>query len=221
MNLQEPVIAALCGVWRDRAKVVMRDADALSGARDQIRLTAIATTLEGAAGELASVARIELPLDGPKDIVSVATAHPNVVQLKSAGPVPTGSGSEKQIELQHIDLGRLFRAHVEPLHKSSPERFAYVDASDGDMARHRIAKTLAGLEYAEAADVAERISDCQSAKALIREGISEERVLRIFELTRSGNRVTRYVKEPLFLLDAPAVLMWKWASLPWDKVVFQ
>jgi hypothetical protein len=221
MNLQEPVVAALCGHWRDRAKVVMRDADTLSGARDQIRLTAIATTLEGAAGELAAAARIALPLDGPKDIVPAATAHPNVVQLKSAGPVPSGSTGEKRIELQHIDLNRLFRAHVEPLYKSSPERFAYVDASDSGMACHRIAKALAGLEYAEVADVAERISDCQSAKVLIREGVSEDRVLRIFELTRSVNRIAGYVKEPLFLLDAPAVLIWKWASLPWDKVLFQ
>src|SRR5690242_11394385 len=115
MQLQENEIAAVCGKWRDRAKVVMRDADTLSGARDQIRLTAIATTLEGVAGELATAAGIALPLGGGSpDAVSDVTAQQKVVPLKAAGSAPTSSGAGKPMELRHLDLTRLFRAHVEP-----------------------------------------------------------------------------------------------------------
>ena len=95
------------------------------------------------------------------------------------------------MDLRHLDLNRLFRAHVEPTYPSFPERWAYVEASDESGASRRIAQAPVGWEYGEVDDVAERISGCQS----------DDRILRIFEVKRVGNKVTTYVKEPLFLLD--------------------
>lgn len=211
MSLQEAEIAALCVRFRARAKKFMREADALAGARDLVRLSTTASTLEWAAGDLAAAAGIplpdvELPGENPE-----GSPSSKVVHLKSPmGNVPT------------LDVSRLHRAHIEPCPNNYyPERMAYVEAMDEDSARRRVVEVLAALELIRIEDARERVSDCRRATDLIKEGVSEDRMLRLFEVARDGDRAISFVAEPVFLVRRPAALILKWASIPRDRMVTQ
>jgi hypothetical protein len=189
----------------------MQEADALAGARDLVRLSTTASTLEWAAGDLAAAAGIPLP-DVELHVENLEASPPSkVVNLKnSTGNVPT------------IDVSRLHRAHIERCPNNYyPERTAYVEAMDEDSARRRVAEILAALELIRIEDARERVSDCQRAADLIKEGVSEDRILRLFEVSRDGDRATSFVAEPLFLVRRPAALILKWASIPRERVVAQ
>ena len=193
MPLQEAEIASLCVRFRTRAKKFMREADALAGARDLVRLSTTASTLEWAAGDLAAAAGIPLPDSEPHVENMEASLPAKVVHLKSllSVGVPT------------IDVSRLHRAHIEPCPNNYyPERMAYVEAMDEDSARLRVAEVVAALELIRIEDAKERVSDCRRATDLIKEGVSADRMLRLFEVARDGDRVTAIVSEPLFLVHA-------------------
>lgn len=206
MHLQEAEIVSLCERFRTRAKRFMRDADALAGARDLVRLSAAASTLEWAAGDLAMAAGISLPDVATETENSEASPLSKVVHLES----PSSAG------MPTIDVSRLHRAHVEPCPNNYyPERMAYVEAMDEEAARLRVAEVVAALELIRIGDAKERVSDCRRATDLIKEGVSEDRILRLFEVARDGNRITAFAGEPLFLVRRPAALILKWASIRW------
>jgi hypothetical protein len=212
MPLQEADIASLCVRFRTRAKKFMREADALAGARDLVRLSTTASTLEWAAGDLASAAGIPLPDIDPNAGNLETSPSSKVVQLK--GPL--------SVAVSTIDVARIHRAHVEPCQNNYyPQRMAYVEAMDEDSARRRVAEVVAALELIRIEDARERVSDCRRATDLIKEGVSEDRLLRLFEVARDGDRVTAFVSEPLFLVRRPAALILKWASIPREYVVAQ
>jgi hypothetical protein len=185
----------------------------LAGARDLVRLTATANTLEWAAGDLATLAGIDLPdcNSGPEKLL--ARPSSSVVHFESRRLVSASS----------IDFSRLYRAHVEADHPDShrPERMAYIESIDEDSARRRIVAILAAWEFLKPQDAEERVSNCQSARDIIKEGISEDREMRLFEVARSATRVTAFVREPLFLLQAPGALIRKWASIPQEDLAAQ
>jgi len=208
MDLQETAIVAVCMRFRTRAKKLMREADELAGARDLVRLTASATTLEWAAGDLAILAGISLPDASPEGEDTTARALSKVVHLEP----------RRMATASAIDLSRIYRAHVEADPGSfSLERMAYIESALGeDSARQRLVAILSAWEFVKPEEMAERVSNCQSARQVIKEGVSEDRELRLFEAARSGDKVTAFVREPLFLLREPAALIRKWASIPWE-----
>ena len=185
----------------------MGEADVLAGARDLVRLSTAASTLEWAAGDLAAAAGIPLP-DIAANVENLeASPPPKVVHLKS----PPSVG------VPNIDVSRLHRAHIEPCPNNYyPERVVYVEAMDEDSARRRVVEILAALELIRIEDAKGRVSDCRRATDLIKEGVSEDRILRLFEVARDGDRVSAFVDEPLFLVRRPAALILKWASIRRD-----
>lgn len=210
MDMREADVIALCVRFRTRATKLMREADALAGARDLVRLTATATTLEWAAGDLATAASVAIPDTNRVPDEPETKSHSTVVCLERP----------RFARQFTIDLSSLHRAHVEPApDRRQPERMAYVESLDEESARRKIATFLAALEYIKFEEAAERVSNCQSAHAVIKEGVSEDRLLRLFEVARNGDKVTEFVREPLFLLRRTAPLALKWASIPQDYLV--
>jgi hypothetical protein len=114
---------------------------------------------------------------------------------------------------ESLDFSRLYRAVVEPADWRGTERIAFVEASSDRDAVRKIAAAIGALEYRLPVTIEERIYNCSSAAECVEEGMSEDPDLRIFETGWNGHGVT-YAREPLFLLDAPAVLARKWASIP-------
>jgi hypothetical protein len=110
-----------------------------------------------------------------------------------------------------INLARFYRAHVQGAYYRSPERTAFVEAFSHQCACKKIAATVAVLENRTPAEVA---YNCFSAQELVDQGLSEDPALRLFETGWSGGRPTYFVREPLFLLAAPAAMIRKWAAIP-------
>ena len=119
-----------------------------------------------------------------------------------------------------VNIARLYRAIVGPSEYRCTEHVAFVEASGYQMAIDIIAAAVAAIECRKAADVAERIYNCESARELIARGESDDLELRLFET--GGNRNgPSYIREPLvgplFFLDAPAALIRKWSAIPATK----
>lgn len=207
MQIQESDIVTLCRKFRSSGRRYMTEANALAGARDLIRLTATATTLEWAASELATVACIPLP-EISEETKTVPSPSEKIVEL----PLDRDKSTRG---IAAIDISRLFRAHIEPDPERAhyPERWAFFEGYDDDYARRRIASILAAAEMIRPQEAAERVSACQSARDLIKQGLSDDRELRLFEVARLDNRVTKFVQQPLFILAEPAALIRKWASI--------
>jgi hypothetical protein len=140
MQIQETDIVALCRKFRSSGRRYMTEANALAGARDLIRLTATATTLEWAASELATVACIPLP-EISEEIKTAPRPSQTIVELPLSRDRPTRG-------IESIDISRLFRAHIEPDPERAhyPERWAFFEGYDDDYARRRIASIVAAAE---------------------------------------------------------------------------
>jgi hypothetical protein len=209
MDLKEADVIAVCSTYRTIAKKLMHDADALAGSRDLVRLTAAASTMEWAAGDLAKAAGISLPDSGATATEPEPKLPSNIVCLETA----------KLGAQLAIDLTDLYRAHVEPAPAGrQPERMAYVQAMDEGAARRRIALVLSAIEFVEKDEAAERISDCQSATRLIKQGVSQDRSQRLFEVGQK-NGVPEFVRYPLFFLRDPAALALKWAEITRERLL--
>jgi hypothetical protein len=113
-----------------------------------------------------------------------------------------------------INLARFYRAHVQGTNYRSPECTAFVEAFSHQCACKKIAAAVAVLENRTPDEVADRIYNCFSAQELVDQGLSEDPALRLFETGWSGGRPTYFVREPLFLLAAPAAIIRKWAAIP-------
>jgi hypothetical protein len=212
VHMKEHEIAALSMRFRSRARKLRGDVEALAGALDIVRLSAAISTWEWAAEDLEALAGIPLPDVNRRPEYLDTKAASNVVHLKT----PTSSG------VPTIDVSRLHRARVEPSpNYDYPERLVFVEAMDDDNARFRTAVTVAALEFIKLEEAEERVSCCQSARDLFKVGASEDRMLRLFEVTRNGGSVTAFVREPYFLVERPAALILKWASIPWDDLDVQ
>lgn len=110
-------------------------------------------------------------------------------------------------------FARLYRAFVNPSDYRGTEHAVFVEACCHSCAIQKIAVAVAALEQWTPADVADRIYNCDSARELVDKGDSDDLGLRLLESGWSNNRPT-FVSEPLFLLDAPAALIRKWAAIP-------
>jgi hypothetical protein len=110
-------------------------------------------------------------------------------------------------------LFRLYRAHISPAFGYGAECTAFVEAASHRAAIRKIANTVAALETRLPDQVEERIYNCYSARELIDDGFSEDVELRLFETGWGGNKVVSWVRQPLFLLAAPAELIRKWARI--------
>lgn len=218
MQILETDIVNLCRKFRSCGKRYMTEADSLAGARDLIRLTATATTLEWAAAELATLACVPLPGTDGDEIVSViaTNASPAIVEFSRRRDTSVRGQSS-------IDISHLYRAHIEPDPERThcPDRWAFIEGYDDDYARRRLAAIVAAAELIRPHEAEERVSICQSARNLIKEGVSHDRELRLFEVLRLGDRVTSFVQQPLFIVPSPAALIRKWASIPHSDVTTQ
>ena len=109
-----------------------------------------------------------------------------------------------------FDLSRLYRVVVGSPDSRSPERVAFVEATNGRAAIKKVAASIAGLEYRSPSAVEERLYNVQSAQECVDEGLSDDAELRVFETGWNGHSPT-YVEQPLFLVAAPATLIRAWS----------
>lgn len=109
-----------------------------------------------------------------------------------------------------LPLERLYRAHIEPHHWRGVERTAYIEAFGERDALDLIAAVIGVIERRPPDEVRERLYNCKSARECIEEGLSEDQELRLFE-TGSGPEGLSYVREPLFLVEAPSRLARVWS----------
>ena len=77
----------------------------------------------------------------------------------------------------------------------------------------KVAAAIAALEYRSPSAVEQRLHNIQSAQECVEQGISDDVELRVFEIGWNG-RAPTYVKQPLFLIAAPAVLISAWSRCP-------
>jgi hypothetical protein len=113
-----------------------------------------------------------------------------------------------------VDLRRLYRAHIDAANPRGPERTAFVEGHSHQCAARKVAAAVAALEHRQPLEVANRIYNVHSAQELLEEGLSEDPLLRLFETGWSGGRATYFVREPLFMLNAPAAIIRIWAAIP-------
>jgi len=104
-----------------------------------------------------------------------------------------------------LDLGRIWRGHVQPILSIFPERTAFVDATTERGARLKIAAAVAGLEGIRPEDVDDRIYNVKSARRCIDDGQSEDHEMRLFEIGWGADGIV-FVEDPLFLLQRPGPL---------------
>lgn len=104
-----------------------------------------------------------------------------------------------------LDLGRIWRGHVQPVLSIFPERTAFVDATTERGARLKIAAAIAGLEGVRPEDVDVRIYNVKSARKCIDEGQSQDHELRLFEIGWGADGIV-FVEDPLFLMQKPGPL---------------
>ena len=120
----------------------------------------------------------------------------------------------QSLALSPVNISRIFRAHVMPRQEGKPERTAFVEANSEAEAYERVVTAVAAMEWESVETVRQRVYNVASARECIDSGISELSEHRLFEIGWHGVRVTGWVSEPLFLVDAPAVLMRVWSELP-------
>ena len=120
----------------------------------------------------------------------------------------------QSLALCPVNISRIFRAHVMPRQNGKPERTAYIEADSEAAAYERIVTAVTAMEGESVETVRQRVYNVASAHECIDSGISELPEHRLFETAWAGVRVTDWVREPLFLVDAPAVLMRVWSELP-------
>ena len=124
----------------------------------------------------------------------------------------------QSLALCPVNISRIFRAHVMPRQEGKPERTAFVEANSEAEAHERIVAAVAAMEWQSVESVRRRVCGVASARQCVAEGISELPEHRLFETAWAGVRVTDWVREPLFLVDAPAVLVRVWFELPQSDI---
>lgn len=112
-----------------------------------------------------------------------------------------------------VSRWQIYRVHVKPRRPTQAERFAFVESYDEEDARARVVAASARLDCCEVSDARSRILVAKSYEDCIREGVSADVELRLFEVAWSNGRVAQWVQEPMFWLPTPSELTRKWSQI--------
>jgi hypothetical protein len=108
-----------------------------------------------------------------------------------------------------LNLTRLYRAHI-GAGPDRPERTAFVEANDSINAIYKVASLVALIDGRSQENIQDLIYNCRSAAECIKQGVSEDEQIRIFETVWIGDDAVDFVEHPLFLVSDPAPLVRKW-----------
>lgn len=112
-----------------------------------------------------------------------------------------------------VSRWQIYRVQIKPRRSSHGERFAFVESYCEEDACARVATASARLDCCEVSDARSRISVAKSYEDCIRDGLSADVELRLFEVAWSNGRVTHWVQEPMFWLPTPSELTRKWSQI--------
>lgn len=109
----------------------------------------------------------------------------------------------------------VYRAIVEPLKYSDPERVVFVEAFTRDDARRKITTTIAAIDCCPAEQVS--FYNLNDVRELLEEHFSEDCEMRLFETgggCRDGVPYETYCEHPLVLTKDPRALLDVWMRCP-------
>lgn len=111
----------------------------------------------------------------------------------------------------------LWRAHTTlPDSVASDEFTIFVRAGGRDAAHLAVKRALHSMFPAAYQDLDEAYENLSSAPELVREGVSERHVDRLFEVAWSGNKVDAWVSAPVFVVPEAAALYAAWMTAQLD-----
>ncbi len=111
----------------------------------------------------------------------------------------------------------LWRAHtVLPESVASDELTIFVRAGGRDAAHLAVKRALHAMFPAVYQDLGEAYENLSSAPELVREGVSERHVDRLFEVAWTGNKVDAWVSAPVFVVPEAAALYAAWITAQLD-----
>jgi len=139
----------------------------------------------------------------------------SAVDLERDQSVETAGAVDAGLE---IDVSLLWRSFV-TCRDNLPERTLFVEAVTRTQAHERIRAVLAAVEPCSSdAALDESYYNLSSSSELIENGISEQRLQRLFETGWAGDKVAHWVTHPIIIARDPAPLLRAWAALPQPEV---
>ena len=108
---------------------------------------------------------------------------------------------------------QIYRVQINPRGLRDAERFAFVEAYSRRDACARVAAASAGVDRCALSDARARILIAKSYEDCLRDGLSADLELRLFEVAWSNGKVSGWVHEPMFWLRAPSTLPRKWSQI--------
>jgi len=129
----------------------------------------------------------------------------------------TDSPTPSDIEQLPQAWRTLWRAHTTlPDSVASDEYTIFVRAGGRDAAHLAVKRALHAMFPAAYQDLDEAYENLSSAPELVREGVSERHVDRLFEVAWSGNKVDAWVSAPVFVVPEAAALYAAWITAQLD-----
>lgn len=129
----------------------------------------------------------------------------------------TDSPTPSDIEQLPQAWRNLWRAHtVLPDSVASDELTIFVRAGGRDAAHLAVKRALHAMFPAAYQDLDEAYENLSSAPELVREGVSERYVDRLFEVAWTGNKVDAWVSAPVFVVPEAAALYAAWITAQLD-----
>jgi transcriptional regulator with XRE-family HTH domain len=114
----------------------------------------------------------------------------------------------REIEtIDGVSLARLYRLTIDAHDVMGHMRAAFIEADDEAQARHMVAQVVAVIAGLPIQIAASLVCNVRAANSLIEDGISEDRLHRLFEI-----RGASIHEHPMFLLSHPGTLTRKWAE---------
>jgi len=113
-----------------------------------------------------------------------------------------------------VELWQIYRVQLNPRAAGRVDRFAFIEAFSSTDACARVAAASVGLDRCTLRDARTHVSAAKSYADCLRDGLSPDMELRVFELAWSNGNVTGWVREPIFWLTTPSTLTRKWLEIP-------
>jgi hypothetical protein len=112
-----------------------------------------------------------------------------------------------------VSRWQIYRVQIKPRDSITAERFVFVEAYSQQDACARVAAASAGFDRCTLSNARAGIVTVKSYEDCLRDGLSADLDLRLFEVAWSSGKVTTWVREPMFWLPAPSVLTLKWSYI--------
>ena len=117
-----------------------------------------------------------------------------------------------------VTCWQIYRVQIKPRDSIAAERFVFVEAYSQLDACARVAAGWAGFARCTLSNARGGIVAVKSYESCLRDGLSADRDLRLFEIAWSSGKVTTWVREPMFWLAAPSMLTRKWSHIQQDTL---